>query len=210
MVFIFNSHRKRAGVHLGYIANSSQGNRETHWTSNHSLTHTKGQIRSMFLEWGRKPEYLERSPAFTGSEHANSMQKGCQSEIWTQDLLFRTVGTQSCFSIVCYSLNPGLPGIKKRFAYMWKVSKSIKIYIFFFYMPIMKKRFFICGDSKSHLRCFGIWWGRPIATSLWHVTLGGHFGEDLDLAGENMYFPSDLGMLWDPPGRAGRFWWGNF
>ena len=80
-----SSHRARGGVHPGQVASPSQGHTETNnhthaHTCSHMLTHAhtcshmltpKGNLESpvnltcMFLDGGRKPEYLERSHAYT-------------------------------------------------------------------------------------------------------------------------------------------------
>jgi len=69
-----SGHRARGGVHPGQVTSPSQGHRETNDTNNHTRSHsllrtfleTPVNLTCMFLDGGRKPEYLERTQAYTG------------------------------------------------------------------------------------------------------------------------------------------------
>jgi len=77
-----------SGVHPGQVANPSQGHTKTNETNNHTRSHsllrtileTPFNLTWMFLDGGRKPEYLERTHALQG-EHENSTQKGPSREL---------------------------------------------------------------------------------------------------------------------------------
>ncbi|MEQ2288787.1 hypothetical protein AMECASPLE_026350 [Ameca splendens] len=89
------------GVHPGQVPSPSQGNTDTHRTNNHAHTHSytpKGNLERpinltvMFLDCGRKPEYLEKPHVCTGRTcklHAERFSAGCQ----TQDLATK----QQCY-----------------------------------------------------------------------------------------------------------------
>ena len=67
-----SSHRAKGGVHPGQVASPSQGHTETHETNNHAhsllgtILESPINLTCMFLDGGRKPEYPERTHAYTG------------------------------------------------------------------------------------------------------------------------------------------------
>ena len=69
-----SSHRARGGVLLGLATSPSQGHTETNETNNHARSHSLLRtilespinLTCMFLDSWRKPEYPERTHAYTG------------------------------------------------------------------------------------------------------------------------------------------------
>ena len=83
-----SGHRARGGVHPGQVASPSQGHTETNnHTHSHSLLRTildsPINLTCMFLDGGSKPEYPERTHAYTGricKLHTERPQLGIESE----------------------------------------------------------------------------------------------------------------------------------
>ena len=66
-----SSHWARGGVHPGQAASQSQDHTETNEKNNHArslrtILETPTNLTCMFLDGGRKPEYPERTHAYTG------------------------------------------------------------------------------------------------------------------------------------------------
>ena len=85
-----SGHRARGGVHPGQVASPSQGDTETNnQTRSHSLLRKKFyetpiNRTCMFLDGGRKPEYLERTHAYTRRTcklHTERPQQGAKKTL---------------------------------------------------------------------------------------------------------------------------------
>ena len=79
-----SGHRARGGVQPGQVASPSQGHTETNETNNHTRSHSLLRtiiespinLTCMFLDGGRKPEYPERTHAYTGRTCKLHVEKG--------------------------------------------------------------------------------------------------------------------------------------